>query len=175
MRPRWSFWTTTTRSSTRPEAVAPAAALAAALAALSLGACSPTAPPGVNRDQLDAEVSRVIGDSATCVLIGKAGSGKLLYRYNTATVCARQLDACTGGARMTVDDLLAATAKDGKPRQLSCSTTADQSRGVGWASGSISGTDYVYAAAMEGEHSLPGLAISERLDSAFHRAKVSKP
>lgn len=177
MRPRWSFWTTPTRSSTPLDGRAVAALTGAALtaAALSLAACSPTAPPGVDHDQLDAEVSRVIGDPATCVLIGKTGSGKLLYRYNTATVCERQLDACAGGARMTVGDLLSTTAKDGKPRQLSCATTPDHSRGVGWASGPISGTDLVYAAAMEGDRSLPGLAIAQRLDGAFHRAKVSKP
>jgi len=167
---------TPTRSRRPPEAGACAPVLlAAGLAALSLAACSPTAPPGVDRDQLDAEVSRAIGDPASCALIGKAGSGKLLYRYNTATVCDRLLDACAGGARMKVGDLLAATAKDRKPRQLSCAITPDHSRGVGWASGPIAGTDMVYAAAMEGDRTFPGRMMAERLEAGFRRAKVSRP
>jgi hypothetical protein len=160
---------TPTRSRRPPEALA-----AAALAAALLSACSPTAPPGVDRDQLDAEVSRAIGDPASCLLIGKAGSGKVVYRYNTATVCDRLLDACAGGARMKVGDLLDATAKDRQPRQLSCATTPDHSRGVGWASGPVAGTDMVYAAAMEGDRTFPGRMMAERIDAGLRRAKVSK-
>jgi hypothetical protein len=144
------------------------------LSAAMLSACSPTAPPGVDHDQLDAEVSRAIGDPASCLLIGKAGSGKLLYRYNTATVCDRLLDACAGGARMKVGDLLETTAKDRQPRQLSCAITPDHSRGVGWASGPIAGTDMVYAAAMEGDRAFPGRMMSERIEAGLGRAKVSK-
>jgi hypothetical protein len=160
---------TATRSRRPLEAFAGAAALA-----LSLVACSPSAPPGVDQDQLDAEVSRAIGDPATCLLIGKAGSGKLLYRYNTATTCDRVLDACKGGARMKLADLLVATAKDRAPRQTSCNTTPDGSKGVGWASGPIAGTDLVYAAVMEGDRTFPGRMMADRLDGAFRRAKVSK-
>ena len=58
---------------------------------MALAACSPSGPPGVDRDQLDEAVSRAVGDPNTCVLIARAGSGKLLYRYNTPTVCAREL------------------------------------------------------------------------------------
>ncbi|HET6972018.1 MAG TPA: hypothetical protein VFH92_12890 [Phenylobacterium sp.] len=162
---------TPTRSRRPPDAVVLAAT---GLAALVLSACSPTAPPGVDHDQLDAEVSRAIGDPASCLLIGKAGSGKVLYRYNTATVCDRLLDACAGGARMKVGELLDATAKDGKPRQLSCATTPDHSKGVGWASGPIAGTDLVYAGAMEGDRTFPGRMMAERLEAGFRRAKVSK-
>ena len=66
----------------------------AVLAALGLAACEPGAPPGVNQDELDAQVSRAIGDPASCLLIGKTGSGRVLYRYNSATACDRELPNC---------------------------------------------------------------------------------
>ena len=44
-------------------------------ATLGLSACAPDAPPGVNRDDLDAAVSKAIGDPSTCLLIAKDGSG----------------------------------------------------------------------------------------------------
>jgi hypothetical protein len=145
---------------------------------LSLAACSPGGPPGVDRHELDAQVSRAIGDPASCLLIAKAGSGRLVYRYNAATTCDRELPACNAQGQAVgktkVARLLEATAKDGQPRQLSCNSTADASRGVGWASGPIAGTDLVYAAVMEGERSFPGRMMAERLNGAFRRAKVSK-
>ncbi len=148
--------------------------LALALA-LGLAACSPTAPPGVNRDDLDAAISKAVGDPNTCVLIAEAGSGKRLYRYNSATTCAKEFPACDGPGVRKVADLLDETAKDRTPRQLSCNTLADASRGVGWAAGPIQGTDLVYAAMMEGDRAFPGRMMAERLDGAFRRAKVSKP
>ncbi|MBJ7412842.1 MAG: hypothetical protein JHD15_21145, partial [Phenylobacterium sp.] len=48
----------------------------------------------MDRDLLDAEVSKAVGDPNSCVLIAKAGSGRALYRYNTATACAREFAAC---------------------------------------------------------------------------------
>lgn len=175
MRRLWSCWTRATRSRPRPDAARGAALAVAALALTGLAACSPTAPPGVDKDVLDAEVSRAIGDPATCVMIADAGSGKVLYRYNTATVCARELDGCARNVRMTVRGLLDATAKDRQTRRLSCITAPDGSRSVGWSSGPIAGTSLVYAAAMEGDHAFPGLMIGDRLRSAFARAKVSPP
>lgn len=152
--------------------------LLAAVAALSLAACSPGGPPGVDRDELDAEVSKAIGDPASCLLMAKAGSSRVIYRYNTATACARELPACSpeGKAvgRTTVDDLLEAVAKDGQPRQLSCDSLPDGSRGVAWAAGPVAGTELVYAAAMEGERAFPGRMMADRLEGAFRRAKVSK-
>ena len=154
----------------------PALALAGALC---LAACSPSGPPGVDRDELDAQVSKAIGDPASCLLIGKAGSGRVLYRYNSATACDRELPNCTPDGqpqgKMKVGKLLDATAKDRQPHTLSCSSTADGSRGVGWAAGPIQGTDLVYAAMMEGDRSFPGRMMAERLEAAFRRAKVSKP
>lgn len=153
----------------------PPKVVGAALAALSLAACSPTAPPGVDRDALDAAVSKAVGDPNTCVLIARAGSGRTLYRYNSATACAREFAACDGPGLRKLDTLLATTAKDRQPRQLSCNTEADASRGVGWAAGPIAGTDLVYAAMMEGDRAFPGRMMADRLDGAFRKAKVSKP
>jgi hypothetical protein len=171
MRRRWSCWTTTTRSRRPPEATA---ALAAVAAALSLAACSPGAPPGVDRKELDAQISRVIGDPNSCVLIARADNGKVLYRYNSATACAKEFPACDKAGTRKLEDLLKATAKDRQLHRLSCNTMPDGSRGVGWAAGPIQGTDMVYAAMMEGDRAFPGRMMSERLDAAFRRAKVSK-
>jgi hypothetical protein len=170
MRRRWSCWMTPTRSRRPPEALA----VAAAAALFLLTACSPGAPPGVDRDELDAAVSRAIGDPNSCLLIAQMGSGRVLYRYNSATVCDREFPACNRPGKTKTGKLLEATAHDGRPRQLSCNTTADASRGVGWASGPIAGTDLVYAAVMEGDRSFPGRMMAERLDRAFRRAKVSR-
>src|SRR5678816_3254332 len=87
IRRRWCCWMTGTRS--RP----PLSGLAL-LGVLALAACSPGGPPGVDRDELDAQVSKAIGDPASCLLIAKAGSGRVLYRYNAATTCDRELPAC---------------------------------------------------------------------------------
>ena len=139
--------------------------------ALGLVACSPDAPPGVDRDELDAAVSKAIGDPATCVLIGEVGSARLLYRYNSVTACDRELPSCSGPGTTRIGDVLKATAKDRQPRMLSCNSTPDASRGVGWASGPIAGTDLVYAAMMESDRALPGRIMADRLSSAFRRAK----
>jgi hypothetical protein len=128
----------------------------------------------VDRDALDSAVSRAVGDPNTCVLIALAGSGKVLYRYNSATACAREFAACDGPGTRKLSALLDSTAKDRQPRQLSCNTLADASRGVGWAAGPIAGTDLVYAAMMEGDRAFPGRMMADRLETAFRRAKVSK-
>lgn len=137
------------------------------LIGLALTACSPGAPKGVAKDRLDDAVSQAIGDPATCVLIAEQASGRVVYRYNTATVCARTLPACDGPGSRTVKDLLEATRKDGKPRRLSCYSSADASRGVGWASGPIPGKGLVYAAVMEGKRSFPGMMMADRLEGGF--------
>ena len=99
----------------------------------------------------------------------------MLYRYNTATACDRELPACDGPGQLKTKGLLEAVAKDRQPRMLSCNTLADASRGVGWAAGPIEGTPYVYAAMMEGDRSFPGRMMADRLNGAFRRAKLSKP
>ncbi len=144
------------------------------LAALGLAACQPGAPPGVDRDALDAAVSKAIGDPASCVLISRADADRVLYRYNSATACGRELPSCAGESATTIAAVLKATARDRKVRTLSCDTLADGSRGVGWAAGPIAGTDLVYAAMMEGDRAFPGVMIAQRLDGAFRRTGVSK-
>ena len=142
------------------------------LASLILAACSPGAPKGVDKDILDEAVSRAIGDPDSCLLIAEQATGKLVYRYNTHTACARPLPACAGRAAgtQTIDQLLKATARDGQPRTLSCSSTLDASRGVGWASGPIPGKGLVYAAMMEGDRAFPGRMMADRLSRAFQDA-----
>lgn len=148
---------------------APRQLAALGLAALALAACSSNAPKGVDKDALDAAVSRAIGDPDSCLLIAEQVSGKLVYRYNTHTVCGRLLPACEGApaGTQTIEQLLADTRKDGQTRTLSCSSTADASRGVGWASGPIPGKGLVYAAMMEGSRAFPGRMMADRLSRAF--------
>lgn len=141
-------------------------AAAAALAA-SLAACAPGAPKGVDKDKLDDAVSRAIGDPASCLLIAEQATGKLVYRYNSHTACARSLPACDGPGGRTIDQLLKQTLKDGQARQLSCNSAGDASRGVGWAAGPIAGKGLAYAAMMEGSRAFPGRMMAERLDNAF--------
>ena len=149
--------------------------LATLLSAGVLAACSPDAPKGVDKETLDNAISKAIGDPATCLLIAEQGSGKLVYRYNTHIACDRELPACTatgvtGPATQTPDDLLKATLKDGQTRTLSCSSTQDASRGVGWAAGPIPGKGLVYAAMMEGDRAFPGRMMADRLARAFKDA-----
>ena len=170
MRRPWCCWPMATRSRRRPET----AALLATLV-LTLGACTPGAPPGVDKDALDEAVSRAVGDPATCVLIAERGTGRVLYRYNTATTCARELPACIGARKTRILKVVEDAAHGDRPRRLSCYTTADRSRGVGWASGPIAGKPLVYAAVMEGDRAFPGMMMADRLESAFARARVSTP
>jgi hypothetical protein len=141
----------------------------------ALAGCAPTAPKGVDKAKLDEAVSKAIGDPASCLLIADQGSGRLVYRYNTPIACDRELPACDAKGVRSIDQLLAATRKDGQPRQLSCYSTADASRGVGWASGVLPGKGLVYAAMMEGDRSFPGRMMAERLDNAFAKVGLKSP
>ena len=146
-----------------------------ALTAVALSACGPSAPKGVDKEKLDEAVSRAIGDPASCLLIADRTTGRVVYRYNTHIACDRELPACDAKGMRSISQLLEATRKDGQARQLSCYSTADASRGVGWASGVLPGPTpgkggLVYAAMMEGDRSFPGRMMAERLDNAF--AKV---
>lgn len=145
------------------------------LAALALSACGPSLPKGVDPDKLDEAVSQAIGAPQTCMLIGAKGSGQVVWRYNTHTVCARTLPACDRPVLSTVGDLLKATAKDGQARTLSCNSVPDGSRGVGWASGAVAGRDLVWAAVMEGEHALPGRIMTEEIEGALQDAGLAVP
>jgi hypothetical protein len=155
----------------RPAATSPTLALAVlTLAVLALAACGPRLPKGVDPDKLNDAVSQAIGDPNTCVLIGRRGSGDVVWRYNTHTTCGRALPACDAPGARTVDDLLKATARDGRARELSCSSSPDNSRGVGWASGVIQGHELVFAAAMEGNRALPGRIMAEKIEGALQDA-----
>jgi hypothetical protein len=139
------------------------------LAALAISACSPGAPKGVDKAKLDEAISNAIGDPATCVMIAEQATGKVVYRYNNHTACARSLPACDTPGERTIEDLVKATVKDGQARALSCYTTADASRGVGWASGPLAAKGLVYAAVMEGDRAFPGRMIADRLERAFKK------
>ena len=139
------------------------------LAALALSACSPGAPKGVDKAKLDDAISQAIGDPATCVMIAEQATGKIVYRYNSHTTCARSLPACDAPGERTLEDLVRATVKDGQVRTLSCYTRADASRGVGWASGPLAAKGLVYAAVMEGDRAFPGRMMADRLASAFKK------
>lgn len=167
MRRPWSSSRKATRSRRPPEAACRIAGAGLALVAISLAACSPTAPKGVKKEKLDAAISDAIGDPASCLMIAEQANGRVVYRYNTATVCARTLPACDAPAVRTVKDLLNATVKDRQPRRLSCNTTADGSRGVSWASG-VTSKGYVYAAVMEGTRTFPGLMMADRIEPRLH-------
>lgn len=144
---------------------------ALALIAAGLAACAPGAPKGVDKEKLDAAVSDAIGDPASCLLIAEKAGGKVVYRYNTATVCARVLPSCLGPgqgpAAWQVNDLLAQTVKDGQARALSCNTTADASRGVSWAAGVLPAKGLAYAAVMEGTRTFPGRMMADRIEPRF--------
>ena len=108
------------------------------------------------------------------MLIAQKGSGRVLYRYNSATACANAFPAFDAPGKTKLGKVLDATAKDLQPRQLSCYTLPDRSRSVGWAAGPIAGRDWVYAAMMEGDRAFPGRMMADRLENAFRRAKVSR-
>ena len=139
-----------------------------AITALTLAACAPGAPKGVDKEKLDAAVSDAIGDPATCVMMAEAGSGKLVYRYNTATVCDRVLPSCEGAGQRKLKDLLDQVAKDGRRREESCNTTADASRGVSWLAAPTGRKDLVYAAVMEGARTFPARMMADRLQPRLH-------
>jgi len=143
-------------------------AAALALLGLALSACSPGAPKGVDKAKLDEAVSDAIGDPASCLMIAERGSGKIVYRYNTATACDRALPSCEGANLRKVKDLAGLVAKDGQPRTLSCNTTADASRGVSWAAGPLPAKGLAYAAVMEGTRTFPGRMMAERIEPRLH-------
>ena len=145
----------------------PSALAAAAL--LSLAACSEGPLKGIGKDALDAAINDRMGDPNTCVLIGEAGSGDLVHRFGSNVTCGHVLPACDGAAR-TVGGLLEATARSRQQVTISCASTADGARTVGWAAGPVeTREDLVYAAAMEGPNTPPGMVIADKLKAAFEK------
>jgi beta-lactamase class D len=68
---------------------------------------------------------------------------------------------------MMVDEIRSGSTISGKTG--TCASNADGSRQVGWWIGRLQGPkgDYVFAASVEGQGSLPGLEVQTRLKSAF--------
>ena len=167
MRPPWCCWTMATRSRKPLRA-----ALVTAAAALALAACSPKAPEGVDKAALDDAVSRAIGDPNSCLLIARSPGGEVVYRYNSATACARAWPSCEGQGTRKLKDLLEAVVRDGEPRNLSCDSL-DPARSVAWAAGSVAGRPMVWAAVMEGDRTFPGLIMADRIEAAFARSGLT--
>ena len=139
------------------------------LSSLALAGCGPKAPEGVDKRVLDAAVSQAVGDPGTCVLIGETGSGDTVHRFGSNVTCGRALPACDGASR-TLEDLLKITAQSGQPVNVSCASSPDGGRTVAWAAGPIETRDaLVYAAAMEGANTPPGVVIADKLKTAFEK------
>lgn len=167
MPPKSCSWTMTTGSRR------PLSGLAALSLIAILSACAPRGG-GLPADALDEGIARAIGDPATCVVIAEKATGKILYRYNDYSSCARQLPACDRPGVLTLEDTLKIAAD--APRTTSCSSMPDNSRAVSWAAGPVPGPrGLVYAAYMEGTRNLPGMIIRDKLEALFARLGLDKP
>lgn len=145
------------------------ASILACVAALS--ACAPPLPKGVSASDLETALDDKVGDLNTCVLVAKAGSGDLVYRYGTHVACGTAWPTCLGTSLTTADAQLAPVARSRSASNLSCLTKPDGSRSVAWASGAVEGhPDLVYVAVMEGTTTPPGMVVAEHLASAFRSA-----
>lgn len=138
---------------------------------VAVTACSPNLPKGVSESALEAALDDTVGDPNTCVLIGKAESGKIVYRYGTHVVCGQAWPSCQGSSLTTPEALLDQVARSKTPANLSCPTTGDRSRSVGWGAGPVEGhPDLVYVAVMEGATVPPGMIVAEHVASALRTA-----
>lgn len=142
-------------------------------AAAALAACAPSAPEGVDEAVLDRAIGNRIGDPSTCVLVARADTGDVVYRYGTAVVCGRAYPGCRGEGVRTTQDLLDAYLETPESVAISCPTAADGSRSVGWAAGPVAGRPLVFAAVMEGQRALPGMVMTDRLAGAFSEAGMN--
>jgi hypothetical protein len=144
-----------------------------ALAAVTLGACAPKLPDGVDEARLSEAVGRAIGGPNTCVLIADK-AGKVVWKAGGYITCARNLPTCQGATATAQTVLEGAT---GKPsRFISCPTGTGGVNTVGWAMGPVPTGEgrpdrgLSYVAVMEGERALPGREVQERVERAFKRA-----
>jgi hypothetical protein len=145
--------------------------LAALAACLALGACAKDIP-GIDDTALSDAVGKAIGDPSTCVILATK-EGDVAWRYGTHMTCSRELPACDqAGGKITVE-ALAKQAAQGDARAISCPSTPDGLRSVGWATGPVQAGEgkthgpLAYAAVMEGERALPGREIKLRLENAL--------
>ena len=146
-------------------------ALSAILCITTLAGCAPGLPKGVSSEKLEAALDDNVGDQNTCVLIGEAGSGKVVFRYGSHVVGGQAWPSCQGSDLTSAESLLPAIAKSRSDSTLSCPTATGGSRSVGWASGPIEGhADLVYVAVMEGSTAPPGMIIAEHTASALRTA-----
>lgn len=150
------------------------AALAAA--ALALAACGSNAPEGVDETALDNAIGRAIGDPNTCVLIGEAATGEVVYRFGTHAVCGRELPACDRPTLTTAEALMkAAGSTKAAAITRSCQSDAAGARTVAWAAGTLRDGRLAYAAIMEGETIPPGLIVADKLKGAFAKVGLTTP
>lgn len=138
-------------------------------AALTMAACSPKLPAGVDRHALDLAVNDAIGDPNTCVLLARP-DGVILYRFGSHMTCGRRLPSCEGEGARTAGDLLKAVAAKPTAKTASCPTVPDGSRSVGWASGPTARHELVFVGVMEGTTAPPGMVIADKLSGAFAEA-----
>jgi len=137
---------------------------------LILAACAkPAGPGGLPSDALDQAIGGAIGDPTTCVLLADRATGKIRYRYGDPFNCERPLPACDRPGTLNATIAIPLAAGDG--RHASCASVPDDSRTVGWAEGRVAGAkdDLVFSAVMEGQRTLPGQEISDRLADVFQR------
>jgi hypothetical protein len=141
-------------------------------AGLTLAACSPKLPKGVDEQQLSEAVGRAIGGPNTCVLLADK-AGKVVWTGGTYITCARNVPTC-GGATTTAQTVLEGAI--GKPARFVSCPSGPGVNTIGWAIGPVpaaegkpaSGLSYV--ALMEGERALPGREVQERVERAFAKA-----
>lgn len=145
----------------------------AALAALA-AACAPPLPKGVDAQALETAVEDSVGDPNTCVLVGQAGTGRVVWTYGTNVSCGKVWPACNGTEARTVGGLLKTAGREGAEIWASCPSNPDRSRTVAWAAGSVPGRpELVFTAVMEGANTPPGIVLGDKLRGAFERGGLS--
>lgn len=141
-------------------------------AGLTLTACSPKLPKGVDEARVAEAVGRAIGGPNTCVLLADK-AGKVAWTGGGYITCSRNLPTC-GGAVTTAQTVLDGAI--GKPSRFASCPSGPGVNTVGWAMGpvpvSAGKPDHglYYVAVMEGERALPGREVQERVEEAFVRA-----
>ena len=141
-------------------------------AGLTLAACSPKLPSGVDQQQLSDAVGRAIGGPNTCVLLADK-AGKVVWTGGGYITCARNLPTC-GGATTTAQTVLEGAV--GKPSRFASCSSGTGVNTVGWAMGPVpvsagkADLGLSYVAVMEGERALPGREVQERVEEAFAKA-----
>ncbi|OXE34958.1 MAG: hypothetical protein CGW95_16775 [Phenylobacterium zucineum] len=146
-------------------------ALSAMVCITTLVGCAPGLPKGVSSERLEAALDDRVADLNTCVLIGQAGTGRVVFRYGTHVVCGQAWPTCQGTDLTSAVAQLPLVAKSRSPSNRSCPTKGDHSRSVGWASGPVEGhADLVYVTIMEGTTAPPGMIVAEHTARALRDA-----